>query len=80
MTESKRKRTNAQHRRRQKKLASFDNVNSMSDWSLAHAFVALVIYIKVLILLYFGIKFLLSSQEPIRGTHPSRSRAKVRPD
>ena len=51
------------------------------DWSLAHAFVALVIYVKVLVLLYFGIKFLLSSQEPIsRGTHLSRSRAKVRPD
>ena len=51
------------------------------DWSLAHAFVALIIYVKVLVLLYFGIKFLLSTtQEPIRGTHLSRSRAKERPD
>ena len=50
------------------------------DWSWVHAFIALVVYVKVLVLIYFGIKFLLASQEPVHGTHVSRSRAKVRPD
>jgi hypothetical protein len=39
------------------------------DLSVIHSFVAFLVYAKVLLLVYFGIKFLLSKQETIDGTH-----------